>query len=150
MVGTTRDIIQLLDGNNVNWATVRELGRAKGLSEANRDRRERQQTLVAISSGDTQWFGKHRSVHWHRGRARRRLERLWLTFTSDLRDGEDRWSQQRVSGHLPGSLFDARYKGLTADAAGIDAAIMCRREPLRYHPRCVKDEVLLAHPTTRS
>jgi hypothetical protein len=82
--------------------------------------------------------------------ARRRLERLWLTFTSDLRDGEDRWSQQRASGHLPGSLFDARYKGLTADAAGIDAAIMCRREHLRYHPRCVKDEVMLARPTTRS
>jgi hypothetical protein len=65
------------------------------------------------------------------GAARRRLERLWLTFTGDLRDSEDRWSQQRVSGDLPGSLFDARYKGLTADAAGIDAAIMCRREHLR-------------------
>jgi hypothetical protein len=52
MVGTTRDIIQLLDGNNVNWATVRELGRAKGLSKANWDRRERQQTLAPISSGD--------------------------------------------------------------------------------------------------
>ena len=54
--------------------------------------------------------------------ARRCLERIGLTFTSDLRDGEARWSQQRVSGYLPGSLFDARYKGLTADAAGIDAA----------------------------
>jgi hypothetical protein len=82
--------------------------------------------------------------------ARRRLERLWLTFTRDLRDGEDRWSQQRVSRHVPGSLFDPRYNGLTADAAGIDAAIMCRREHLRYHPWCVKDEALLAHPRTRS
>jgi hypothetical protein len=82
--------------------------------------------------------------------ARRRLERLRLTFTSDLRDGEDRWSQQRVSGHLPRSLFDARYKGLTADAVGIDAAIMCRREHLRYHPWCVKDEALSGHPKTRS
>jgi hypothetical protein len=82
--------------------------------------------------------------------ARRRLERLWLTFTSDLRDSEDRWSQRRVSGHVPGSLFDPRYKGLTADAAGIDAAIMCSREYLRYHPWCVKDEALSAHPRTRS
>jgi hypothetical protein len=82
--------------------------------------------------------------------ARCRSERLWLTFTSDLRDGEDRWSQQRGSGHVPGSLFDPRYKGLTADAAGVDAAIMCRREHLRYHPWCVKDEALSAHPKTRS
>jgi hypothetical protein len=81
--------------------------------------------------------------------ARRRLERLWLTFTSDLRDSEDRWSQ-RVSRHVPGSLFDPRYNGLTADAAGIDAAIMCRREHLRHHPWCVKDEALSAHPRTRS
>jgi hypothetical protein len=62
--------------------------------------------------------------------ARRRWERLWLAFTSDVRGSEDRWSRPSVSGHLPGSLFDARYKGLTADAAGIDAAIMCRRERL--------------------
>jgi hypothetical protein len=82
--------------------------------------------------------------------ARRRLGRLWLTFTSDLRDSEDRWSQQRISGHMPGSLFDPRYKGLTADAAGIDAAIMCRRDHLRNHPWCVKDEALSAHPRTRS
>ena len=82
--------------------------------------------------------------------ARRRLERVRLTFTGDLRDGEDSWSQQHVSGHLPGSLFDARYKGLTADAAGIDAAIMCRQEHLRYHPWCVKDEAFSAHPKTRS
>ena len=57
-------------------------------------------------------------------------ERLRLAFTNDLRDSEDRWSRHSVSGYLPGSLFDARYKGLTADAAGIDAAI-CRRERLR-------------------
>jgi hypothetical protein len=73
--------------------------------------------------------------------ARRRWERLWLAFTSDLRDSEDRWSRPSVSGRLPGSLFDARYKGLSADAAGIDAAIMCRREHLLTgvemdHPCC--------------
>ena len=62
--------------------------------------------------------------------ARRRSERLWLTFTNDLRDSEDRWSRPSVSGHVPGSLFDARYKGLSADAARLDAAI-CRRERLR-------------------
>jgi hypothetical protein len=39
---------------------------------------------------------------------------------------------------------------LTADAAGLDAAIMCRREHLRYHPWCVKDEALSAHSKTRS
>lgn len=61
---------------------------------------------------------------------RRRCERAWLIFANDLRDSEDRWSRHSVSGHLPGSLFDARYKGLMADAAGIDAAI-CRRERLR-------------------
>jgi hypothetical protein len=62
--------------------------------------------------------------------AKRCWERLWLTIANDLRDSEDRWSRASVSGHLPGSLFDARYKGLSADAAGIDAAI-CRRERLR-------------------
>ena len=62
--------------------------------------------------------------------AGRRSARLWLTFINDLRDSEDRWSRQSVSGHLPGSLFDARYKGLTADAARLDAAI-CRQERLR-------------------
>jgi hypothetical protein len=82
--------------------------------------------------------------------ARRRLERLSPTFAGDLRDGGDRWSQQRVSRHLPGSLFDPRYNGLTADAAGIDAAIMCRRAHLRHHPWRVKDEALSAHPRMRS
>ena len=64
------------------------------------------------------------------GAARRRLERPRLASTNDLRVSGDRWSRQSVSRHLPGSLFDARYKGLTADAAGLDAAIMCRREHL--------------------
>ena len=62
--------------------------------------------------------------------ARSRCERLWLAFISDRPDSEDRWSGNNVSGHLPGSLFDARYKGLSADAAHLDAAI-CRRERLR-------------------
>ena len=59
-----------------------------------------------------------------------RLERPWLTATNVLRDSEYRWSRQSNSGHLPGSLFDARYAGLTAQAACLDAAI-CRRERLR-------------------
>jgi hypothetical protein len=64
--------------------------------------------------------------------ARRRLKRLWLTSTNDLRDSEYRlsWSRQSTSRRLPGSLFDARYEGLTAHAARLDAAI-CRRERLR-------------------
>jgi hypothetical protein len=51
IVGTTRDIIQLPDGNNVNWATVLKLDRVKGF-KANWNRRGCQQTLAAISSGD--------------------------------------------------------------------------------------------------
>jgi hypothetical protein len=60
--------------------------------------------------------------------ARRRSEHLQLT--DDLHDSEYRWRRQSVSGRLPGSLFDARYEGLTAHAARLDAAI-CRRERLR-------------------
>jgi hypothetical protein len=62
--------------------------------------------------------------------AGRRSVRLWLTLVNDFRDGEDRWSRQGVSGPLPGSVFDARYEGLTTDAARLDAAI-CRQERLR-------------------
>jgi hypothetical protein len=49
-----------------------------------------------------------------------------------LRDSEYcwRWSRQRASPTLPGSVLDARYKGLTAHAAYLDAAI-CRRVRLR-------------------
>jgi hypothetical protein len=62
----------------------------------------------------------------------RRSERRWLTSTNDLRDSEHRpsWSRRSASRHLPGSVFDARYKGLTAHAARLDAAI-CRQERLR-------------------
>jgi len=59
--------------------------------------------------------------------ARRLSERSWLTLTNDLRDSEYRSSRSRQS---PGSVFDARYKGLTAYAARLDAAI-CRQEHLR-------------------
>jgi hypothetical protein len=64
--------------------------------------------------------------------ARRRSERR--ASTNDRRDGEHRRSRQSVSAHLPGSLFDARYDGLAAHAASLDAAI-CRRERLRQLPR---------------
>jgi hypothetical protein len=59
--------------------------------------------------------------------ARRLSERSRLTLTNDLRDSEYRSSRSRQS---PGSVFDARYKGLTAYAARLDAAI-CRQEHLR-------------------
>jgi hypothetical protein len=63
--------------------------------------------------------------------APRRSERRRLSSTDDLRDSEHRSSwRQSASQHLPGSVFDARYKGLTADAARLDAAI-CRQERLR-------------------
>jgi hypothetical protein len=61
--------------------------------------------------------------------ARRRAERLRLTPTIDFRDSEDRGSRRSVSEHLPGSLFDSRYKGLTADAARLDAAICRQKRP---------------------
>jgi hypothetical protein len=62
--------------------------------------------------------------------ARRFSEFRWPT--SDLPDSERRSarSRQSASGHLPGSVFDARYKGLSADAARLDAAI-CRQKRLR-------------------
>jgi hypothetical protein len=59
--------------------------------------------------------------------AKRLSERSWLTSANELRDGEDRSSW---NGQSPGSVFDARYKGLTAHAAFLDAAI-CRQEHLR-------------------
>jgi hypothetical protein len=49
-----------------------------------------------------------------------------LISTNELRDSERRYSASR----LPGSVFDARYTGLTAHAARLDAAI-CRHERLR-------------------
>jgi hypothetical protein len=58
---------------------------------------------------------------------RRRLERPCLNY---LRVSDDRRSRQRDSRHLPGSLFDARYEGLSAHAASLDAAV-CRRGRLR-------------------
>jgi hypothetical protein len=55
-----------------------------------------------------------------------------LAPINDLRDSEHRSSGNRESAlrNLPASVFDARYKGLTAEAAHIDAAI-CRQERLR-------------------
>jgi hypothetical protein len=57
----------------------------------------------------------------------RGFARLWPN-SNDVRGSEYRLSRQSVSGRLPGSLFDARYDGLTADAARLDAAICRRRE----------------------
>ena len=64
--------------------------------------------------------------------ARRFSEFRLLISTSDLPDSERRscGSRQSASGHLPGSVFDARYKGLTAHGARLDAAI-CRQNRLR-------------------
>jgi hypothetical protein len=64
--------------------------------------------------------------------AKGRSKGLWLTPTNYPRHSERRpsWGRQRASQGLPGSVFDARYNGLTAHAAYLDAAI-CRRERLR-------------------
>jgi hypothetical protein len=64
--------------------------------------------------------------------ARRCSERILLAPLNELRDSEHRSSGSREGGlrQLPGSVFDARYNGLTAQAAHLDAAI-CRHERLR-------------------
>jgi hypothetical protein len=61
-----------------------------------------------------------------------RLSRRFLASTNDVRGSEHRSSlrQQIALRHLPGSAFEARYEGLTAQAAFIDAAI-CRRQSMR-------------------
>ena len=77
--------------------------------------------------------GDHAPARLYAGFAeavRRRLARLLLTSTNDLRGSEYRLSPQNVSQSLPGSLFDARYDGLAPHAARLDAAI-CRRQRLR-------------------
>jgi hypothetical protein len=61
-----------------------------------------------------------------------RTGKVGLSSTNDLLDIEYRSSSSRQSARqdLPGSVFDARYQGLTGDAAHLDAAI-CRRARLR-------------------
>jgi hypothetical protein len=60
---------------------------------------------------------------------RRHSERFSLASINDARDSEHRSSRgrQSASQHLPGSVFDTRYRGLNAQAALIDAAI-CRQD----------------------
>jgi hypothetical protein len=62
----------------------------------------------------------------------RRLRRLFLALIDGVRDSEDRssWSEESFGRPLPGSVFDTRYQGLTAQATYIDAGI-CRRARLR-------------------
>jgi hypothetical protein len=69
--------------------------------------------------------GVHKAV-------RRHLERLFLVLFDGARASEDRssWSEERPAQHLPGSVFDVRYKGLTAQATYLDAGI-CRRARMR-------------------
>jgi hypothetical protein len=64
--------------------------------------------------------------------ARRRLGRLFLALIDGVRDSENcsSWSEDGFPRHLPGSVFDMRYKGLTAQATYIDAGI-CRQARLR-------------------
>jgi hypothetical protein len=63
---------------------------------------------------------------------RRRLGRSFLALIDGVRGSEDRssWSEERLPRHLPGSVFDARYQGLTAQATYLDAGI-CRQARLR-------------------
>jgi hypothetical protein len=78
--------------------------------------------------------GDHATARLYAGLAeavKRRLARLLLTSTNDLRDSEYRLSPQNISQGLPGSLFDARYDGLALHAARLDAAICGRRQHLR-------------------
>jgi hypothetical protein len=59
--------------------------------------------------------------------ARRQLRRFWPPSIIDLGESEPRSSREGASRHSPGSVFDARYRGLSAQAARIDAAV-CRQE----------------------
>ncbi len=61
---------------------------------------------------------------------RRRLQRFWPPSVEELGESELRSIRENASRHPPGGVFDARYKGLSAHAARIDAAI-CRQERLR-------------------
>jgi hypothetical protein len=64
--------------------------------------------------------------------ARRHFERSLLALLDGVRGSGDRssCSEESFARHLPGSVFDARYKGLTAQATYIDAGI-CRRARMR-------------------
>ncbi len=69
---------------------------------------------------------------------RRRSERSLVASIDDVRDSERRSGRgrQSASRHQAGSVFDARYRGLSAHAALIDAAI-CRQQPCarrHWHP----------------
>ncbi len=63
---------------------------------------------------------------------RRCLKPFLLASINAVRDRERRSSRghESASRQLPGSVFDARYEGLSAQAALIDAAIF-RQERLR-------------------
>jgi hypothetical protein len=61
--------------------------------------------------------------------ARRLLNRFLRASISDLGESEHRSSREVTSRHPPGSVFDARYKGLSAQAAHIDAAIRRQERP---------------------
>ncbi len=62
--------------------------------------------------------------------AGRRSKYFLPASISDLGGSEHRSHRESDSRHQPGSVFDARYKGLSGHAAYIDAAI-CRQERLR-------------------
>jgi hypothetical protein len=65
--------------------------------------------------------------------AKRFSPRGWLMAIINLgnsRHSLDWRAQSGAAEPQPGSIFDARYKGLTADAARLDAAI-CRQRHLR-------------------
>jgi hypothetical protein len=60
----------------------------------------------------------------------RRLKHVLRASIDDPGEGEHRSRRESAARHLPGSVFDARYEGLSAHAAFIDAAVR-RQERLR-------------------
>jgi hypothetical protein len=64
--------------------------------------------------------------------AGRRSERSLTASADDVRESEyrSRSNRRSASRPQPGSVFDARYRGLSAQAAFIDAAI-CRHAHMR-------------------
>jgi hypothetical protein len=57
---------------------------------------------------------------------RRHFGRFFLALLDGVRNSEAHSSGCEESRHLPGSVFDPRYKGLTAQATYIDAGIRRR------------------------
>lgn len=88
--------------------------------------------LVHNEFSTSRLFAAYRIAARFNARFTEVAKRLSERYSLTLINGERRsnWTWQSSSRYLPGSVFDPRYKGLSAHAARLDAAI-CRQESLR-------------------